>query len=280
MNWRVESCLIPGGEVRIEVENLTKEGGYEPAWYTTLNKEEDRPAWFLARNQNRLIGFLTIFDPSGEEAEVSAYVDPVFRQQGVFKALWDQARSQWAQPSRRWLLVTNRADGAATSVARHWGTYAFTESSLSLPVAARPPFSGLSSGLTLMEGGEEDLEGAAEVFRLANGDDDHHRPFLEKILVDPDRRFYVLKDSQRPVGVGCLHREGGKTMVHGLVVHPDFQGRGWGRALVIALLDLGARGTESFLIEVDSTNERAERLYRSVGFRDSQVTDYYEVAAP
>lgn len=267
-------ALVTPALIRAEVEALAQ--GFEPAWYTSLNADATRPAWFLARKDGRLVGFLTIFDPSGDAAEVEAYVEPGSRRQGLFTSLLAEAQRVWSDPGRRWLLVVDRCDADGVAVARRLGSLTFTESTLGLAADQRPSFLGLPADLMLAEGQADDLKEAAQVFRLAHGDDGH-RTFLERILSDPDRRFFVLKEPGQTVGVGCLHREGPQTMVHGLVVHPDRQGRGWGRALVTALLDLGATGTEKFLIEVDSSNHRAETLYRSLGFQDQEVTDYYQL---
>lgn len=276
MSLTIEAVNDPTDALRREIETLA--GEHEPAWYTTLNADRARPAWFLARREGVLVGFLTVFDPSGQAAEVEAFVAPSQRRQGVFTALLAEARRVWEAPGRRWLLVASRGSEGATVAAR-WGNLSFTESTLGLPVSARPRFEGLPDGLLLRAGGEEEVEAAAQVFQAAHGEEDGHRSFLERIVTDPDRRFLALLEGEQTVGVGCLHRDGSRTMVHGLVVHPSRQGRGWGRALLEALLDLGASDTEEFLIEVDSSNARAEGLYRSLGFTDREVTDYYEIAA-
>jgi ribosomal-protein-alanine N-acetyltransferase len=132
---------------------------------------------------------------------------------------------------------------------------------------------GLPDGLMLTEGGPDDVAPAAAVLDPESSDP---RAFLERVLAQADRRFLVLKEDQAVVGVGCLHEEGARTSVHAVAIRPDRQGRGWGRALVSTLVHL-AQGSE-LVIEVDSTNAKAERLYRSLGFRDRDVTDYYELA--
>jgi len=158
-------------------------------------------------------------------------------------------------------------------VAGRWGRLAFTESTLVLPVGARPRFEGLPDGLTLSPIGPDTTQAASRVLSRANQGEDHG-DFVHRVLVDHQRTLLALH-TDTVVAVGGLHR-GPQTTLFALAVDPDHQGQGWGRALVLALLDVGAPGTEEFLIEVDSTNGRAERLYRSVGFVDQTVTDYYQ----
>jgi GNAT superfamily N-acetyltransferase len=255
---------------KAEVEALA--GSFSPAWHTTLNREP-LPAWFLARQGGSLVGFLTVFAPTAETVEVSAFVAPARRRQGVFTRLLSEARRVWGE--RRWLLVAERR-GEGEKTALRLGTLAFTEATLFLPAAARPPFQGLPDGLTL-EAGSDEVDALGSVLDRANGDDPgSHRAFLNHVVSDPSRRLVVLKQGDRPVGVGGLHQDGDSTGLFALGIDPDHQGKGWGRALVLGLLDLGAGGKE-FVIDVDSTNDRAEKLYRSVGFTDRLVTDYYEL---
>ena len=55
--------------------------------------------------------------------------------------------------------------------------------------------------------------------------------------------------------------------VQGLAVDPANRGRGTGRALIEAALDLARRrGARKVTLRVLSTNEPAQRLYRSAGF--------------
>ena len=55
--------------------------------------------------------------------------------------------------------------------------------------------------------------------------------------------------------------------VFGLAVDPQFEGRGAGRALMEALIDEArARGGEKMTLRVFAPNERAQRLYESLGF--------------
>jgi predicted GNAT family acetyltransferase len=56
--------------------------------------------------------------------------------------------------------------------------------------------------------------------------------------------------------------------ISGVCTHPDFQGRGLARALMVKLIALHiGRGETSFL-HVMRENEAAHRMYLRMGFRD------------
>lgn len=66
----------------------------------------------------------------------------------------------------------------------------------------------------------------------------------------------------------------------GLGVDPDYEGRGAGRALMLALMEEArARGGLRMTLRVFSTNERALRLYESLGFtREGLLRGEFRVA--
>jgi len=254
------------------VERLGDTG--EPAWFTTLNRDKQRPAWFFAREQGVLVGYLSVFDPLGEALEVSAFVAPGHRRRGVFTGLLAEARRVWG-PGRRWLLVVDR-EAEGRGLASRLGTLSFTEYTLVLPAADRPVFPGLEDGLTLVSAAAEHLDSAAGVLQAAGGASDA-RAFLDSVVTDPSRHLLLLQEDGRTVGTAGVHRDGDQAQLFALAIHPSHQGRGRGRALVLAALELNAPGVREFTLEVDTANPRAEGLYRRLGFQDRTATDYYEL---
>jgi mycothiol synthase len=63
-------------------------------------------------------------------------------------------------------------------------------------------------------------------------------------------------------------------------VQPEHQGRGLGRALVVAGLDhLAAVGAKTGMLYVDHTSRGAMLLYEDLGFRPVRLTTMYESSA-
>lgn len=74
-------------------------------------------------------------------------------------------------------------------------------------------------------------------------------------------------------------RAGGDAGIYGFVVDPPSQGRGFGReALRQACVQLRAESAQRIGLEVAVENDRALRVYSSVGFTPVSTEDYYRMA--
>ncbi len=92
----------------------------------------------------------------------------------------------------------------------------------------------------------------------------------------PDDHEFVAELGGRVVGMAGLHVQSGKQR-HvgslGIMVHDEFQGRGVGRALMRALLDLADTYLGLVRVELDVVvrNAGAVALYESLGFEREGV---------
>lgn len=127
------------------------------------------------------------------------------------------------------------------------------------------------------------IVGHADVFphtlQMPYADEEAWRSRLSEVLA-PGRADLVLAGEislnggpPRLQGLAGLHQAGPQirrrhVMSLGISVHPDGQGQGLGWALMTALLDYADRWAQVLRIElhVYADNERAIRLYQSLGF--------------
>lgn len=88
---------------------------------------------------------------------------------------------------------------------------------------------------------------------------------------DP-RGSFIAYDGDRPVGFIATDPrwDHGVGAIHELVVDPEHQGRGLGRALLRrGMAYLRAQGCRQCELWVGEHNERARRLYRALGFEEN-----------
>jgi [ribosomal protein S18]-alanine N-acetyltransferase len=82
-----------------------------------------------------------------------------------------------------------------------------------------------------------------------------------------DRHYRVAGHDGEVVGYGGIAVLAGDAHVMGLAVLPAAQGRGWGAALLDALVaDAAAAGCRAVTLEVRPSNSAALRLYGRAGF--------------
>ena len=105
-------------------------------------------------------------------------------------------------------------------------------------------------------------------------DEDHTRRALLELLEEPSRgRVWIAADHDRIVGYfvltlgWSLEYLGLDAFVDELYVLPEYRGRGVGTR-AFAVMDKACRelGVRALHLEVERDNERAQQLYRNMGF--------------
>jgi len=146
---------------------------------------------------------------------------------------------------------------------------------------AMPP-SRLPGGVRVRHVTGDDIESRAAAHRAAFGSQHMttaayrafiqapgYRPELDIIASTPD-------GSVAAFGMAWLDDANRVGEFEPVGTHPDWRGRGLGRAVLAeGLRRLGARGVRSAIVYVEADNEPAMRLYASVGFRQVNMVRSY-----
>ena len=91
---------------------------------------------------------------------------------------------------------------------------------------------------------------------------------------------WIGERAREVVGYGISTIGGGESHVLNLCVAPDWQGRGYGRAILQKLIDEATRfKADSLFLEVRPSNPAAIRLYESMGFNEIGMRKEYYPAA-
>ena len=101
---------------------------------------------------------------------------------------------------------------------------------------------------------------------------------------DPEGIVFIVENG-RVAGYNWTLRASTDTKSIGWIamtgVHPDYRGRGLGRAVVVAGIDyLKSKDVDGVELEVDSENKPATGLYLGLGFRQLGQTAWYERRFP
>jgi RimJ/RimL family protein N-acetyltransferase len=109
-------------------------------------------------------------------------------------------------------------------------------------------------------------------------DADSFRPIFEDLF--EKGVIYLFLDKEQPVGMFKLvrytHRTDHIAYIGGVAIHPDFAGKGYGTAMMKAILGYSREiGLLRLELSTAVTNERAIRLYEKVGFQKEGVLRRY-----
>ena len=245
----------------------------------SLNVSPEAPCLIAAYEEDLLVGAMTFFAPTLEEAELVALTHPAFRRRGVFLALLKAAAEQAkALGIPDFLLVCEpqSADGAAALHGFHLQPD-HTEYALRYDRSLSPDRLAIPEGLTLHRATHEDLADMSRISSESFSEEaERAERFLSLALESETRRQYLARLNGEPVAIGALGYDNGEATLFGLGVRTSLQNRGIGRGLVALLLrEALAQGAKDILIEVDNTNARAHHLYLSCGFYPEAIYDYW-----
>ena len=246
------------------------------------NMLEERPADeendLLCYDEGKLIGYMGLYhmEKSSTEIEVTGMVHPDYRRQGIFKELYNTARQKCAERgAEKILLISERCSEAGRAFAESaGGQHVSSEYKMRFEGQTVPDFP--SVGIALRTAEPRDYSRLVALDRVCFGlpegemDEDYCRQAYESTFVADLEGEMVGK-------IGVLV-EGQEGYIFGVGVKPEYRGRGYGREILsLAMLDLLARRINSTFLEVAVANERALTLYKSSGFKENSIYNYYEI---
>jgi ribosomal protein S18 acetylase RimI-like enzyme len=255
-----------GGHLRLNREMLlTRPSGQTRDWL-----------WFA---DGMLLGALPVFAFGPHEAELVGMVHPNHRRHGIATQLYQAARDDCAARGfGQLLLFAERGQAAGIGFITHIGaTFAHAEYAMELRVP--PPFTPRHADLMLRPATAADAPALTPILAAAFAEDEEDpADFARDMARNPHRRWLVARVGSTPIATLGLVGDASETAIYGFAVHPDWQGRGYGRQILAQTVeDLLAEGTQRIILEVATDNARALALYQASGFQQTTAYDYYAV---
>jgi ribosomal protein S18 acetylase RimI-like enzyme len=220
-----------------------------------------------------------------EDGVLTVFVAPAYADTQEAIAFEDEARS-WARREGR---PDRWAEFEDDSVVPRWverGYRPTDEGYLNLVRSLHDVLVDGSGDDRVRPVGDEDVQGRASVTHAAFGSD---RPFAEYAAdyaafratpAYPHGWDLVLRDDDGRAAACCIawiDRVSSAGTFEPVATHPDFHGRGFGKALLTdGLRRFAAAGMTYAIVGVVVGNTPAEALYRSVGFRPDRMLRVYE----
>lgn len=246
---------------------------------TSLNFNQEIEGNILLYEEKKLVSFITMFIPTSEEAEISAYTLPEYRQRGYFKRLLTEAIEEIKKYKIQDLVFVcepQSVDGIET-IKKLKVELEFTEYFLRFKDLSEKRELSKNRSLKLYKAKPEDIENIISLSQdiFENSYEDARNIIIRTFEAD-SRLQYIAKLDEVLVGMGTVSFENDEASISGLGISTQYQGKGLGRDMLgLILSELKREGAENITIEVDSDNEVAFNLYKKCGFEAEASFNYY-----
>jgi ribosomal protein S18 acetylase RimI-like enzyme len=210
-------------------------------------------------------------------------VHPDYRQRGIFRTLLDAAIEEGRARNVQQFILVNEQSSRSGRAFLHSTRAVLSESEHEMFLARMPERQTFDESLIVHKAEQSDIDAIVKVqsASFANPEEVTRKRALQ-CMQHPDLTYFLAVFGEEELGchepVGSFRLGNGETSVgiYAFGVHPDYQGRGYGRQILedaIYIIRAGSRKT--IMLDVDVENDRAIRLYRSCGFEIRTTYNYY-----
>lgn len=243
------------------------------------SQPEQKPALLLYYQHETLTGFAYL--QYGPEIEIYGMVHPAHRRKGVGTALLEAAKKVRQQEGTGGLLlVCDSASPAGKAFAQAaGGQYSFSEHRMALDPASiqRPRVQAQQVDFRRAEVAEAPL--VAHLVAQAFGDPEEEMAvWVATDILTDNQRFFIGFVQGEPIGSLRTVSFGEQIDIATFGVLPAYRGKGYGRQMLLAIVDLLLQERwPSIALDVETKNDNALGLYESCGFRTTRTYDYYKI---
>ena len=242
-----------------------------------LNHNKELECYFLAYEGKLLVGAATVFAPTANRGEIAVCVQHGHRRRGIGSMLLSTVVSVLDQNHvrQRILICDAKADSGNSFAHRFAVKELFREYTMSLTNGLP---SNVGGPLEVRSACEEDIPRMAEICAAAYGDVlSESRAFIETSMIAVHREGYVGSVGKIVVAVCFISSTESSRSVNTVAVDPQYQGRGYGKEFLTKVLHGLPGDGVKVVLDVNSTNSRAFRLYERLGFNIESHIRYYEI---
>ena len=240
-----------------------------------LNFDPEMPAFFLAYQDQQLVGLLTVY-ADDEDVELAILVHPDHRRQGLARKLYACYQAETAT----YPIASETSQTERVFLAKHpdlvtaWNLVEDTDTETWLGREREPYQLSQQAELTVSLAQAHHADDIAR-FQTKVFDSDYQVAlrYAREAIADADSLLYLLEHSGAVIGSCTVDISTDDNYLYGLAIAPDQQQKGYGTYLVKAVInDLIRKNDKPFQIAVEDDNLIAKRLYENISFtKQTQV---------
>lgn len=273
------TVLAPSREQKQQMRALEEachafDGSFSQTYLeTTYNVDPNMPAFILAMEGQTLLGFAYLYADEPGEADVTLYVAPSHRRNGIMKKLLvslEKLAQNYGLVDLE--FVTERVFlEQHPNFCQHLGLEVLEGSEIWLTLPAGQRYEQEKRAeLDLLLADEEQLAAIVDFQQRAfNHDEETARHYAQTSLANPQAQLYVFQKEGRVCGSCTVDISGSVCHFFGLAMDPADQGQGLGTYFMQALINhLTEQLAWGFQLVVEDENLKARKFYEKLGFKE------------
>ncbi|QHQ59985.1 GNAT family N-acetyltransferase [Anaerocolumna sedimenticola] len=234
---------------------------------------------FLYYANGVLVSYLGICMFGGNVPELNGMTHPEWRRRGLFTKLFSLALSELKRdnPEKLLLLTDENSESGKAFIQHISGIYGFSEYRMKYyahNISELPPCGHPAIQLKTVE--KSDIKEISRQNAIYFGTTEESEILAMDESMLTDGMYLVrLKDSS----IGKIYVEYGENsaFIYGFGILPEFRRNGYGKAAFRAVMDIiKSKGIDDIQLDVESKNRNALNLYKSFGFQEMSVMNYFE----
>ncbi|KPU43494.1 mycothiol acetyltransferase [Oxobacter pfennigii] len=245
---------------------------------------------FMYFNGKQLIGYIGICGFGGAEAplEITGMAHPEYRRLGIFSKLYELVMAECKRRESGSLLALcdNKSVSGQKFLERIGAVYKYSEFEMHLHDEPCESIKERLCDISFRKATNTDAYEVARQNAIYFGgsmeQEDKDIPKEEILLPEDEERrgmtIYLAEKDKKIIGkvhLQVLKEIGG---IYGLGVLPDKRGKGFGRAILLKAIEkLKDVKVKEIMLQVAAENATALGLYKSCGFQETSVMDYFEL---
>jgi ribosomal protein S18 acetylase RimI-like enzyme len=241
----------------------------------SLNSIKDLKGWILYYTMGELTGILSMLSIMRNETEISICVKPNFRKKGIAREIFEIAYKHLYENNVETILIVcdrKSKDGIDALINGNFSIH-HTEYTMKYTKLSDTK----NKGLEIRAIKNNDIDEVVHIINeLFGGDYKENRSFIESSIKADNREGYVGIINDEIISVLFVSNDE-DISVNTLGVIKKEQNKGYGKAFIKSIIKQISCKDKDIVIDVDSTNEKAYNLYKSIGFMETIIIDYYKL---
>lgn len=235
---------------------------------------------FLFYDNTQLIGALSMYDfERPTKLELIGFVHPNYRKQHIGTTLLQTAMKEVRKrEADEALLIMNGESASGKEFAIHMELpYLYSE--YTIEFKANEVQKTMKNTIQLTLASSESLLDLIEISSKAFGDSAKNTAtWLKKMMNSPSHQVYCALIDEKVIGTITVSEQEQSTTLSGFAVHPSYQGKGYGKDILMSMVHtLITKGASTIELDIETKNNNALKLYTQCGFEIKTKHDYYSL---